>query len=582
MRPRESYHSVTNLYRQPGGLSELDYLIAKLNTHQQSLKQDVYKIALIGDKNSAFAIPLALQGIEVVSFFASETAMVKANEFAEEIGVFLVNKLGDTVDHADKFDAIISLQKDAELVDISERAEQYKRKLNSNGRLFFSLSKATVTKKSRSYKKIIKNFTDANLLPVDCRPTSLLLHSFYDSSKRSKIKRGSQSFHLLDYLDSKLAALFPRPLSSTWLYECIPGSNQKLAIQLVTTLSAGGGAERLAVQLADKIPEYGYSSLVVAMVRGGQLDAVLREKNIPYIIFERRNWLDRFLIPVKLTRLFADLAPVIVNTHLFAADFWGRLATKFSGVVTITTVHNVKTQFGKLGELIMRIMSGFSVKYIAISEDVKNYLIQNLKIKAVKITNINNGIDLDGIRIRTNHQMHDVPKLIFVGRLEQQKAPLVLIQALAKVNGPWELNIFGSGSLEAEMRRLSDDLNLSSRIRFMGVTKDIYQRYCEYDLFILPSLWEGFGLAAIEAAAAHLPMIVSDLPVMHELFNDNEVVFTPPNDIDKLAESIQRLLSHPELTSKLSQQLTKRDFSGYSLSRMVKGYADVYQSCVKK
>ncbi|MBU2566893.1 glycosyltransferase [Patescibacteria group bacterium] len=581
MRPKEPHHSVTNLHRQPGGLLTLDFLIAKLNSHQQSLDVEEYKIAVIGDKNSAFSIPLALHGIEVTSFHYSEIDLQKANDFAEEVGVFVINKLGNLSDQDKLFDAIVNLDENGEVGDISYTVKQSLDRLKPNGRLFFKFAKKILNKKSRKYKLIINSLLQAKLLPINCKPTSLLLKSFYDSSQRHRIKRGGNLFHVLDFIDSKLSASLPRSLSSTWMFECIKGSDEPLVVQLLPTLSAGGGAERLAVQLAELVPKYGYSSLVISMVKGGGLEKVLQEKQIPYLILERSSPWDRITILIKLIRIFKDLKPTLVHTHLFASDFWGRIAARLARVKIITTVHNVKTQFNKIGELIMQAMSSFSDQYIAISADVNNYLVKYLKIKPKQITTISNGIDLSSLRVRSNRAVHDIPKLIFVGRLEKQKAPLLLIEALRHVTGPWELSVFGDGSLGESMRRLAEEYNLTSRIRFMGVSNKLYHQYADYDLFILPSLWEGFGLAAIEAAAVHLPMIVSDLPVMHELFNENEVVFIKPGNSESLSLAIQKVLTNRELVTSLSQHLSNRDFSDFSISHMIQGYTVVYKNIVK-
>jgi len=161
--------------------------------------------------------------------------------------------------------------------------------------------------------------------------------------------------------------------------------------------------------------------------------------------------------------------------------------------------------------------------------------------------------------------------LLNTGRLTGQKNQDVLIRALVDVPSA-RLVIAGDGPLRAEYAATAQRLGVANRLHLLGdVTRDdIADLLAAADLFVFPSTWETFGLAAVEAVMADLPIVASDLPVLREVLSSEAgaaAAFVAPNDVAAWARAITAapLDTAPATTAAIAQR--------YSVARMIDAYA---------
>jgi glycosyltransferase involved in cell wall biosynthesis len=172
----------------------------------------------------------------------------------------------------------------------------------------------------------------------------------------------------------------------------------------------------------------------------------------------------------------------------------------------------------------------------------------------------------------------DAPVVLNVGRLVPQKNQDVLIRAMAMIPGV-HLALAGDGLNGPIYRVLAHDLKVTDRVHFLGArsSDDIANLYRASDLFVFPSIWETFGLAAVEAAMAGLPMVVADLPVLREVLSvdaQRPVSFVHPHDVEGWTQAI---------CASLDERPSRRALDGfssaisrkYSRERMIQNYLDV-------
>jgi glycosyltransferase involved in cell wall biosynthesis len=167
------------------------------------------------------------------------------------------------------------------------------------------------------------------------------------------------------------------------------------------------------------------------------------------------------------------------------------------------------------------------------------------------------------------------PLLLNVGRLVAQKNQDVLIRALAKVPEA-RLAMAGGGMNEECYRSLAVNLGVADRLHVLGALdpSDIADLYAAADLFVFPSTWETFGLAAVEAAMAGLPIVAADLAVLREVLTTPEphhAAFVPPHDVDAWAGAIQAMLKGPpapEALRRFADAVARK----YSRDRMIERY----------
>jgi glycosyltransferase involved in cell wall biosynthesis len=161
--------------------------------------------------------------------------------------------------------------------------------------------------------------------------------------------------------------------------------------------------------------------------------------------------------------------------------------------------------------------------------------------------------------------------LLNTGRLTEQKNQGVLIRALAYVPSA-RLVIAGDGPLRAENAATAQRLGVTNRLHLLGdVTRDdIADLLAAADLFVFPSTWETFGLAAVEAVMAGLPIVASDLPVLREVLSCEggaAADFVAPDDAAAWAHAISAARSDtaPAIAAAIAQR--------YSVARMIDAYA---------
>jgi glycosyltransferase involved in cell wall biosynthesis len=194
---------------------------------------------------------------------------------------------------------------------------------------------------------------------------------------------------------------------------------------------------------------------------------------------------------------------------------------------------------------------------------------------------IEHGVDLPpSVRSREEaRRRFDLPAdrrlILNVGRLVPQKNQDILIEALARVPDA-DLVLAGGGLKRDSYSALAAGIGVADRVHMLGPlpSSDIADLYAAADLFAFPSTWETFGLAAVEAAMAGLPMVVSDLPVLREVLHvdgSELVTFIGPHDMEGWASAIRSALTartSPATVAAFSRAMRYK----YSQQRMIGNY----------
>ncbi|WP_432459151.1 glycosyltransferase family 4 protein [Agarivorans sp. QJM3NY_25] len=240
----------------------------------------------------------------------------------------------------------------------------------------------------------------------------------------------------------------------------------------------------------------------------------------------------------------------VVHTHSSKTGFVGRIASKLAGSKKIIhTVHGfsfpaANSFSAKLCFFIMEWLAKFFTdQLIVLNNADREIAIYKLGYnnKAVKV--VPNGVDVDlfSPADKTSNEF----RIVMVGRLWKQKNPMCLLRAFKKVveiDSSITLDFVGDGDLRHEMLSFIENNNLSRNVKIVGWKDDVFNLLNSYDLFVLPSLWEGMPLAILEAQSCGLPTVVSDIAGNRDLVTDgfNGLLFETNND-DILFEAMKRL-----------------------------------------
>lgn len=280
-----------------------------------------------------------------------------------------------------------------------------------------------------------------------------------------------------------------------------------------------GGAARTLLNIINNLDRNKYQPVLVTLDYEGSYESELKEDVIFKKVSTKR--LSRSIF--KLAKIIRDEKVDIVFSTIPRVNTIAILATRLSFTKAKSVVREASNLDGGFIERLKLRAFGLIYKLsdqvISLSEGVKENLVNRYKLKPEDIKVIYNPIDLNKIKDKIeNNQLEDKYQDLFksdrkniinVGRLVPQKDQASLIKAFAKVNQQIDsrLIILGEGPLEAELKKLAQDLNVAQYVHFVGFQKNPYLFFDAADLFVLTSTFEGFGHVLAEAFATGTPVV---------------------------------------------------------------------------
>jgi len=339
-------------------------------------------------------------------------------------------------------------------------------------------------------------------------------------------------------------------------------------LHFITELEVGG-AERLLVSTLPRLDKSKYEVSVVYL-HGDDLRPELERAGIRVTRLKSRGKFD-FGSFTQLVRLFREERIEILHTHLIQADILGYFAGRRAKVpVIISTKHNTNyfQSHGAWLPPVDAFVNRHLKRIIAVSEAVKKFYVETQRLPSEKIDVIHNGIDLTAFRqaapvSKAELAVKPTEKVVCcVGSLKEKKGHAVLLRAWPYVisrRSDARLVLVGDGPLRDELQRTANESGVRETIRFLGNRSDVPSILRAADVFVLPSLWEGFGIAVVEAMAAGVPVVASRVDGVCEIIRDGQDgVLVPPNEPEKLAQAIVDLLDDSERMKRFVASASKR------------------------
>jgi glycosyltransferase involved in cell wall biosynthesis len=226
----------------------------------------------------------------------------------------------------------------------------------------------------------------------------------------------------------------------------------------------------------------------------------------------------------------------------------------------------------------------YSTKIITISNTVANELRRNFKSINQKIEIIYEFVDDKFVKQKqTYDRIVDKPYLLFVGNRKRHKNLSLLLKAFALIKEkiPHYLVIAGSKDREKdEVDILVENLNIQERVIQLIKPSDevIISLYKFSDLFVFPSLFEGFGLPPLEAVSLGCPVILSDIPILREIFGEAGFYFNPYSEED-LAEAILKVISDEKFKIGLLEKQKER-LKMFDKEKIIDQYISLFERTI--
>lgn len=361
-------------------------------------------------------------------------------------------------------------------------------------------------------------------------------------------------------------------------------SEKKIKILYIINNFSVGGAETMLLNLVSRLDRNKFDVVVGTVTGGGPLEQAFRDTGVKVLVYRKKSLLGLDVIRYY-KKVMWDENPDIVHTHLWSADFWGRIAglRSLRRPRIVSTEHNRNEHETPLHKVARHFLSYFTHAMIASSDAIKEYQVHKELIPKKFIKVIYYGIDTKrfafrGVRVKK----YGEPVVITtVGRLTKQKGQQYLIEAIAHFEQLGEditLRIVGDGEDKEKLMDLVSRLRLNSKVTFAGIRHDMPAVWAESDVFVLPSLYEGLGIVLLEAMSVGVPVVASDIPAVRDVVKDHEtgLLFESQNS-DDLVEKVLFLLQNTQLQADMITRAREMVQEEYSVERMVREYEEVYE-----
>jgi glycosyltransferase involved in cell wall biosynthesis len=371
-------------------------------------------------------------------------------------------------------------------------------------------------------------------------------------------------------------------------------------VRMVTSLRVSGPSLQ-AILLSAYFQRDSYETILVVgdtpQDADNMLDVASRYGVKPLIVPQLR----RTLNPVRgyqalrtLYRLFREVQPDILHTHMTTAGFWGRLAARLAGVpVLVHTLHEhpfkgyYKPLQTQMFVALERLTARYTDSIITLSERLRRELADEYHItRRSAVTVLPLGFDLSSFAATPRRQGRfrqlmgipaDVPLVGIVGRLIPVKNHELFLQAAATITQAMpqaRFVIVGDGDERETLEQRSAQLGLAQQVLFAGWQQNMPDIYSDLDVLAITSHNEGTPVPIIEALSAGCPVVATDVGGVADLLDNGAFgTLIPSGDSTALVNAIVALLQAPPDLGPARQAMMSR----YSIERLVLDLGSLYR-----
>lgn len=366
-------------------------------------------------------------------------------------------------------------------------------------------------------------------------------------------------------------------------------------ILFVSTSTTLGGAEKTLYALATLLDPNKHRVVgVVSLKPEGRYAELLREQGVRV----ESLGLSRAPRPTDARRLAAAIdreCPELVHAVMYQAIQLCRMAkTKTRAPFTLVSSPRVNYRSRSWWTLLVdRWLKERDDLLIAECEASRRFLLKRLGYDPAKVATIRNGVDLAGWPVskierqkkRMELRLGATDVLIgAVGRLDKQKGFATLIEAMARLKGsPLRCVILGEGPERARLEALVRRHRLEGAVRLLGERDEITSWLSAFDLYCLPSLWEGLPNSLLEAMSLGLPVVASNVDGVPEAVLDGrDGILVPPGRPAPLACALRELADDPAQRAALGQAARAAINERFTLRRMLADYESAYSAALRR
>lgn len=369
------------------------------------------------------------------------------------------------------------------------------------------------------------------------------------------------------------------------------GSDTKM-IHVVHLIGSTGlyGAERWIFALIRALdPQQIQSSLINLIDNKDESSEVVlaaRERGVDAFDYYTGGRLNLFSV-FRMAQWLRKNKIQVVHGHGFKSDMFALIAGRIAGCKVLTTPHGWSVE-GDFKLHVYEVVDRFLYRFMDMICPLSMSLEAGLEktVDSAKLRLILNGVDVNEVQsaVVSNHVQGHEGIIGYVGRLVPLKdLPTLLssFKAIASERPTVRLLIVGDGPERSLLESIASKLNLADQVDFLGFKADAVSCLGAFDVFVLPSLSEGIPRCVMEAMAASVPVVVSDIPGCRALVDHGQtgLLFNTSDHVD-LAEKIEFVFDNPDKAKNMAAAGVKKITEEYSNTRMAEEYSEVYKQLV--
>lgn len=370
-----------------------------------------------------------------------------------------------------------------------------------------------------------------------------------------------------------------------------PGADPRpLVVHLLHRFDTGG-LENGVVNLINRLPEFRHA--VVALTEITAFKERVQAPGTEFIALHKPSGHGLWQY-ARVWRLLRRLKPAVLHTrNLAALEF---VVPAWAAGVPLRVhgehgrdMHDLDGSSRRY-QRVRRLYAPFVHRYIALSQELRHYLVERVGLRGTRIEQIYNGVDAERFRPRVAGET--LPQgwpfdparhwvVGAVGRMQPVKDPLTLLQAFAQLHASRpqaRLVWVGDGPLRVAMEDEVRRLGLGDQVWLAGDRRDVPALLRAFDAYVLPSIAEGVSNTLLEAMASALPIVATRVGGNAELLESGRSgQLVPASDAVALAQALAALLDAPALAAAQGAAARQRVEQQFSLAAMVARYRSVYQ-----
>lgn len=357
---------------------------------------------------------------------------------------------------------------------------------------------------------------------------------------------------------------------------------QKKKITILLPQFSVGGAENMVYELVKNIDKEQFDVTVLCYMRPNNVHT---EKQVeafwPLIHLNQSG----SITPVTVWRVMKavrNTKPDVVHAHLGGAALGAIWSVLFRKNLVITVHAKPEGGFNRSKKsrfMVQKALRQGKTKMVAVSKENEMLLQQYYGLTDDRFTWINNGIDLH----RFNRKEHKHFTLINVAQHDDNKNQAALIRCFAKLRNEVpdaKLLLLGDGPYHESLIQLADELGVADAVVFTGRVPNTEDYYSVSDLYVQTSFTEAMPLSVLEAMAAGLPVVSTNVGGLPDVVQDNGLLI-PPGDDEALYTAIKQIYTQGKEATQAMSRASLRIVQNYSSEHMARAYEKIYLEMCK-